>query len=310
MADELTAVEELHADAAPTLELSTPHLEKELRQSLDTSGFLSDAAECTVDSLASPAAVAPWKSFANLKIYRSAAATTALRSLLRCAAPGTSTSFEAILSAVARPAADGTQQSYCYLVGGQVRDVLRGTLSTDIDFNYSCSAMDVALVTVANKWPTKYKCIGPTETPNYVLIGDEGSETYLEGFCIDFNATRACCTNDLTMNTLLYDLANDVILDKTGQGVSDIRERALRVPLGENETLDMWSAAHLTPGSEELRYLKFWLRAEAEGTPYAHDPAECAFVVASLRRVLESNADALRGFWLGYTLKADRKSVV
>ena len=27
---------------------------------------------------------------------------------------------------------------------------------------------------------------------------------------------QACCANDLTMNTLLYDLTNHVIIDKSG----------------------------------------------------------------------------------------------
>ena len=107
--------------------------------------------------------------------------------------------------------------------------------------------------------------------------GDEGSPTYLEGFRIDFNATKPCCANDLTINTLLYDLANDVIIDKSGRGVSDIHGRALRIPLGVGETLSMWSATGITTGGEELRYLKFWLRAEAAGTPYSYDPAELEF---------------------------------
>lgn len=130
-----------------------------------------------------------------------------------------------------------------------------------------------------------------------VLIGDEDASCYLEGFCIDFNATKPCYTADLTMNTLLYDLRNDVIIDKTGRGVADIRAHALRLSVGAGETFRAWSAAGFTPGGEELRYLKFWLRAEAQGEPYAYDAAECAFVVESLRRALLTNADALGGFW-------------
>jgi len=137
-----------------------------------------------------------------------------------------------------------------------------------------------------------------------VLIGDEGSSCYLEGFNIDFNATKPCFTNDLTMNTLLYDLANDVIIDKTGRGVADIRAHELRLSLAAGESFQAWSKACITPGGEELRYLKFFLRAEAKGEPYTYDTKECAFVVASLRHALHANADALGSFWLGYTLKA------
>jgi hypothetical protein len=86
--------------------------------------------------------------------------------------------------------------------------------------------------------------------------------------------------------------------------VSDIRQNALRLPLATGETFAAWSSACLTPGGEELRYIKFFLRAEAKGEPHTYDAAECAHVVASLRDALRTNSDALGGFWLGYTLKA------
>eukprot|EP00747_Dinoflagellata_sp_TGD_P093891 gnl/TRDRNA2_/TRDRNA2_165908_c0_seq2.p1 gnl/TRDRNA2_/TRDRNA2_165908_c0~~gnl/TRDRNA2_/TRDRNA2_165908_c0_seq2.p1 ORF type:complete len:395 (-),score=68.86 gnl/TRDRNA2_/TRDRNA2_165908_c0_seq2:627-1811(-) len=301
----MISVEDLTKSDALTLDEAAPRLEENLRKAL-AGGFLSDVVECAVSDVATPEAVAPWSGF-DYHLYRSEAATRALRSLLRCTAPGTSNSFEDILSAIARGSSAGggtKQKNYCYLVGGQVRDVLRGQLSMDIDFNYSCSAQEVALVTVAHGWPTKYKCIGEGVTsPNYVLIGDEGSETYLEGFCIDFNATRPCYTNDLTMNSLLYDLTNDVIIDKC-TGVSDIRAGTLRLTLAAGETFAAWAAENFTPGNKELRYIKFLLRSEAKGEPLTYDAAECAFIVESLRTALRTNADALGGFWLGYTLKA------
>eukprot|EP00931_Biecheleriopsis_adriatica_P119660 TRINITY_DN9487_c0_g2_i1.p1 TRINITY_DN9487_c0_g2~~TRINITY_DN9487_c0_g2_i1.p1 ORF type:complete len:401 (-),score=64.61 TRINITY_DN9487_c0_g2_i1:139-1341(-) len=289
--------------AVLTVEEAAPQLEKVLQESL-SGGFLSDVVECSGSDVQAPEAIAPWKDF-GYRLFRSPAATSVLRSLLRCKLPGTLNSFEDVFQAVScGDVSSGTSRpNYCYLIGGQVRDILRGKLSTDVDFNYSCTAQEVALATVARGWPTKFKCIGPVDVPNYVLIGDEGSPCYLEGFCIDFNATKACYTNDLTMNTLLYDLANDVIIDKTGRGVSDIRQNMLRLSLGTGETLAQWSAACITPGGEELRYIKFFLRAEAKGEPHAYDADECAHVVASLRDALRTNADALGGFWLGYTLK-------
>ena len=165
-----------------TLESATPHLEKTLRASLNADGFLSDVIDCPISEVVAPDAVVPWKGFSSCCLYKSASATTALRSLLNCKAPGTLDSFEAILSAVAAGSSPtGKQQHYCYLVGGQVRDVLRGKLSNDIDFNYSCTAQEVALVSVAHGWPTKFKAIGDGVTePNYVLVGDEGSSSYLE----------------------------------------------------------------------------------------------------------------------------------
>eukprot|EP00929_Paragymnodinium_shiwhaense_P121410 TRINITY_DN93635_c0_g1_i1.p1 TRINITY_DN93635_c0_g1~~TRINITY_DN93635_c0_g1_i1.p1 ORF type:complete len:396 (-),score=47.37 TRINITY_DN93635_c0_g1_i1:103-1290(-) len=298
----LELVESLTTDAT-TVDEAAPQLEAALHKAL-TDGFLSDVVECSASEIKAPEAIAPWKDF-NYRLFRSPAAAAALRSLLRCKLPGTSSSFEDVFQAVSCGGnSRGTsKRNYCYLIGGQVRDILRGKLSTDVDFNYSCTAQDVALATVARGWPTKFKCIGPVSLPNYVLIGDEGSPCYLEGFCIDFNATKACYNNDLTMNTLMYDLTNDVIIDKTGRGVSDIRQHALRLSLAAGETFAQWSAACITPGGEELRYIKFMLRADAKGEPHSYDADECAHVVASLRDALRTNAGALGGFWLGYTLK-------
>jgi len=337
-----------------TLDQASPALEDSLRASLGTDGFLSDLVECSLASVAHPAAITPFSAFAY-KLYKSEAATRAIRALLTCSLPGTSDSFDTVLSAIAsggggsrgalgkdeggkfgvhleldesgktkvklqpqgallhaqrRRDGEGgaADRHYCYLVGGQVRDVLRGVLSTDIDFNYSCAARDVALVTVEREWPTKYKCIGPVTVPNYVLIGDEGSDNYLEGFSISFNATKACCEMDFRQNMCLYDLANDVIIDKTGCGVNDIRSRTLRLSCAQGESYQAWASSTITQGFKELRYIKFLLRAQAKGQPLATDEAELQFVVHSLRAALRANGEALGGFWFGYALEAQLKS--
>ena len=165
------------------------------------------------------------------------------------------------------------------------------------------------MICVRHEWATKYKCIGPASKPNYVLIGDEGSDNYLEGFSIDFNATKAAYEMDFRQNTLLYDLANDLIIDKTGQGVADIRQQALRLSLAVGETFAAWSAATITPGFKELRYIKFLLRAQAKGEPLITDAAETAHVVSSLREALSTNVPALQAFWFRYALEAQLKTV-
>ena len=54
----------------------------------------------------------------------------------------------------------------------------------------------------------------------------------------------------------------------------------------------MWSATGITAGGEELRYLKFWLRAEAAGA--LRGAAEAAFAAAGAR-VFSGAFDALCG---------------
>jgi hypothetical protein len=141
-----------------TLDDLKPMLEQRLRESLGDDGCLSDIAECSLDTLPTPAVCRPFADF-GYRLYTSASATAALRALLRCTLPGTSDTFEEVLLAIAQGSSSaGTPaQHHCYLVGGQVRDILRGVLSTDIDFNYSCTAREVALSTVSRSWPTKYK---------------------------------------------------------------------------------------------------------------------------------------------------------
>ena len=78
------------------------------------------------------------------------------------------------------------------------------------------------------------------------IIGDESTDNYLEGFCIHFNATKASYTMDFRQNTCLYCLTNDVILDKTGAGVADIRAHSLRLPCAPGKSFDLWAAATIT----------------------------------------------------------------
>jgi len=294
-ADSTTIVEALLTD----LQDLKPILEEQLRTHTQADdGCLDDLEECTLESLQHPAAIAPFCDF-GYRLFTSASATTALRRMLRCTATGTPDSYETILSAIAE---GSSTQHYCYLVGGQVRDVLRGELSTDIDFNYTCSAKDVALVTVGREWPTKYKLIGEDTAPNYVLIGDESSDSYLEGFSIHFNATKASSHMDFRQNMLLYDLTNDVIVDKTGYGVHDVRARCLRLSCaGSGDSQEAWAQnSNITAGFKQLRYIKFLLRALGKGRPLDTDSEERAFVVKSLESALKTNIGALRGFWFGY----------
>jgi len=118
-------------------------------------GFLSDVVEVHVSDLKEPEAVRPWSNL-PFKIYRSATATHALKSHLDGQVPGVSATYTEVLRAIMGQ----SQGSFCFLIGGQVRDILQGKISKDTDFNYGCSAQNVAMVCVRNKWTVKYKMIG------------------------------------------------------------------------------------------------------------------------------------------------------
>jgi hypothetical protein len=257
-------------------------------------GFLLDVVEVEVADLKYPEAVQPWSKL-PFKLYRSAAATRALNCHLDGKVPGLQATYSEVMTAI-REHREGT---FCFLIGGQVRDILQGKVSKDTDFNYGCSAQDVAMVCIENKWMVKYKSIGPVSEPNYVLIGDEQSDAYMEGFPLTFNATAENFKGDFRQNMLFYDVANHVILDKSGHGVSDIRDRMLRLASAPSRSFDDWVASDITFGLKALRYVKFLVRSEMEDAALSTVKKERLYIIGTIRKAFQENSQALQNPWFG-----------
>lgn len=278
-------------------------LEKELQASLH-GGFLGDVVEVKLEDVKSPESIAAW-SHLPIKLYRSETTTRILRKQLDATVPGIPATYNEILQAIM----DEPQvESFCFLLGGQIRDILRGKISQDVDFSYACTAQQVATICVNRKWTVKYKAIGPVSEPNYVLIGDEQSELYMEGFSLSFNALSECYEQDFRQNLLFYDLSNDLILDKSGFGLEDIKGNTLRLSCAPEKCFEDWAAADFTTGQKSLRYVKFIIRARMEGSPLKTDQEELDFVVLSLSNAFRDNAEGLSKFWVGYVLSGALKS--
>lgn len=280
-----------------SVEQMKQELEKELSAILQD-GFLSDVVEVQQEALDVPEAVDPW-SHLPFKLYKSATATKVLKTQLDAIVPGTSASYNQVIAAVME---QSDTVSFCYLVGGHVRDILRGKVGHDIDFNYACTAQNVAMVCVKNMWPVKFKAIGPTPQPNYVLVGDESTDTYMEGFSLTFNAVAECFKGDFRQNILFYDCTNHAIIDKSGYGIEDIRCGQLRMACAPFQNFEDWAATDITYGLKALRYVKFLMRSKQEGKMSKVDEAECGFVISCIKKAFRENEPALSAFWFGYAM--------
>merc|ERR1719321_645335 len=131
------------------------------------------------------------------------------------------------------------------------------------------------MVCVKNMWQVKFKVIGPVSEPNYVLIGDESTDAYMEGFSLSFNVVAECFKGDFRQNLLFYDCTNHVIIDKSGYGVEDIRNGELRMACAPAQNFEDWAATDITYGLKSLRYVKFLVRGKQEGKMPKIDHAEC-----------------------------------
>mmetsp|Transcript_68497 Transcript_68497/g.121623 ORF Transcript_68497/g.121623 Transcript_68497/m.121623 type:complete len:405 (+) Transcript_68497:70-1284(+) len=274
-------------------------MEKDLLSML-RDGILCDLVEVEDErNFKSPKAIDLWRHL-PIKLYESPTATRFINMALDQSCPGTGATYNDILSAIMHQThVDG----FCYIMGGQVRDMLTGKISRDVDINFACTAKDVAALCVENEWPVKYKEIGcPGGKPNYVLIGDDQSGLYMEGFSISFNNSTELHRQDFRQNMFFYDLTNNVIIDKTGYGVIDLRNNELRISSAPAKNFEEWVANDVTQGEKALRYVKFLVRSNVRNKPKKIDEDECAFVVSNLKKAFRENAASLRGYWFGYLL--------
>lgn len=273
-------------------------MEKEL-QSMLRGGVLNDLAEVDKGSLKNPRSLLAFEHL-PFKLYSSSTFTRVLTAVLNNKNPGTDATYNEILAAIM---GQTHTDSFCFVHGGQVRDLLMGKISKDVDINYACTAKDVAMVCVQNEWPMKYIAIGTDGKPNYVLIGKEESGLYMEGFSLSFNISEPRIKQDFRRNMVAYDFVNHVIIDKTGYGVADIRNNEMRFACAPLKDMwEAWACSEATVGEKALRYVKFVMRGILRQKPLTIDMEESAFVAALLKRALRENKQPLQGFWFRYLL--------
>jgi len=136
-----------------------------------------------------------------------------------------------------------------FLAGGYVRDKILGRPSKDIDIVVAKENGGIDLATyISNKLGIREPVIFPTfgtakiQLPSGLEVEfvQTRNEEYMRGSRkprTSFGTLNEDIERrDFTINTLLYDLTNDKILDLTGRGLSDLKKGLIKTPLDPNET--------------------------------------------------------------------------
>lgn len=117
---------------------------------------------------------------------------------------------------------------------------------------------------------------------DYILIGDDDGEEYLEGMIITHNGILPSYHADFSMNWVFYDFVNDLIVDKEGNAVQAILDNRCEIPCPRHQW-DSWVDVN---GSRVLfRYYKFLIR----GYEYYDD--QMAYVAGRLLAFWSNDAE-------------------
>eukprot|EP00747_Dinoflagellata_sp_TGD_P192673 gnl/TRDRNA2_/TRDRNA2_57809_c0_seq1.p1 gnl/TRDRNA2_/TRDRNA2_57809_c0~~gnl/TRDRNA2_/TRDRNA2_57809_c0_seq1.p1 ORF type:complete len:445 (-),score=64.83 gnl/TRDRNA2_/TRDRNA2_57809_c0_seq1:49-1191(-) len=224
---------------------------------------IDDLQEVPIANIKDKLAISYWRFCEGLRVYRSETVSRALR--LICSAPvpglGQTTYLE-----VFDKLSNTSWKNHIYVFGGLVRDVIRRTVGNDIDIGFSAPAAELEATCV------EYGYICSLDG-DYILIGDEKGEEYLEGMVISFNGIQPAYHADFYMNTLFFDFTNNVVIDKTGCGVPAVVGNKLDIPCPR----DQWQSWLDVNGVRVLfRYYKFLLRN------YEYNLDEMAYVAEEL----------------------------
>ena len=129
-------------------------------------------------------------------------------------------------------------QNNTYLVGGCVRNSLLGLEPKDFDIVTDVPLDDIIPVLKNNGWHVKeagkqFLVVIATKNNNSFELANFRKEgSYLDGrrpSAVDIGTLEEdCLRRDLTINSLYYDVFNNVVLDPSGFGLSDLDNKIIR----------------------------------------------------------------------------------
>eukprot|EP00931_Biecheleriopsis_adriatica_P050585 TRINITY_DN29298_c0_g1_i1.p1 TRINITY_DN29298_c0_g1~~TRINITY_DN29298_c0_g1_i1.p1 ORF type:complete len:568 (-),score=103.69 TRINITY_DN29298_c0_g1_i1:19-1545(-) len=235
--------------------------------------FIDDLQEVSIADVHDKMAIAYWRFCKGLRVFRSELVTKALR--LICSAPVPGLGGPSYLEVFNGLTQNLDWENHIYLFGGLVRDILRRTVGNDIDIGFSAPACELESICQRHG----YTC---HVDGDYIIIGDENGEEYLEGMVIAYNGIQSPEHADFAMNTLFYDFKNDIIIDKTGIAIPALIANQVTLPCPR----ERWKSWLDINGVRVcFRFYKFILRG------FQYETAEMTFVVQMLLKSWTEDAE-------------------
>lgn len=113
-----------------------------------------------------------------------------------------------------------------YIYGGTVRDMLLDIDPTDIDITFDSTLEKIENLCLLTNWP----CSEILPKYNKITFGTEKGITLEGSYKIDI-FDKKMEQIDFTVNKLVYDIKNNLIIDITGFGLEDIINKKIRIPV-------------------------------------------------------------------------------
>ena len=113
-----------------------------------------------------------------------------------------------------------------YIYGGAVRDLLLNITPTDVDIMFDSDVNSVKKLCSINNWP----CSKIIEMFHFIIFGKNRGIT-LEGHYKLTIFNQKVIDYDFTINQMVYDTKNNIVYDMTGEGLKDISNKIIRIPV-------------------------------------------------------------------------------
>lgn len=163
-----------------------------------------------------------------------------------------------------------------FIVGGAIRDSFLNRKPKDIDISFDSTYKDVIKLCKKNEWacPEVYERGFP-----YVVFGTKKGKTLEATYKSSPVFDKKNIERDYTINNMVYDIKNKILIDITGNGLNDILNKKIRIPVPKSQYLKWANERWKHP----LRYFKL---IQNGLTPYDNDTEK--FIINYIESHFES----------------------